>query len=158
MSGTAIYPSAQAHIEAMSIPEPNSGCWLWLGSLTFNGYGKAKDSRFPRELRANRISYLAFSGAIPAGQMVCHSCDVRSCVNPEHLWLGDAADNAHDRDAKGRTVMPVEGGGRERRAHCGKGHPFTRMWRGHQVCAECQRVAAREYQRRRSAASVRMEV
>lgn len=102
MTGVPQYPNPQAHIEARSMPEPNSGCWLWLGTVNAKGYGGIFNSAYPTEQKAHRVSYRAFVGDIPAGLLVCHSCDVPSCVNPAHLWLGTDADNAHDRDAKGR--------------------------------------------------------
>ena len=44
--------------------------------------------------------------AVPDGKFVCHSCDNPSCVNPEHLWIGDALSNVDDMIAKGRRVSP----------------------------------------------------
>lgn len=83
------------------------GCWEWQGCTNLingrNGYGlwRANNKLWP----AHRYAYTLLVGPIPAGLFVCHSCDNRKCVNPEHLWLGTAADNAHDRDRKGRTIV-----------------------------------------------------
>ncbi len=85
------------------IPEPNSGCWLWVGSMVYK-YGSF--NYLDKSYRAHRVSYKMFVGDIPEGMLVCHRCDVRSCVNPNHLFLGTFYDNYHDMLTKGRGRKP----------------------------------------------------
>lgn len=84
--------------------DPNGGCWLWSGAQK-NGYGHII---MPggKTTSTHRAMYEAAKGAIPEGLCVCHKCDVRACVNPDHLWLGTHADNAADKEAKGRGNQP----------------------------------------------------
>jgi hypothetical protein len=91
--------------EAKYTPEPNSGCWLWTASRHRQGYGQMQVDGRP--VPAHRVAYELFVGPIPAGQCVCHKCDVPACVNPEHLWLGTVGENNTDRNIKGRTNRPV---------------------------------------------------
>jgi hypothetical protein len=76
-----------------------TGCWEWQGQLWSNNYGKYRGQR------AHRWSYEHFIGPIPAGMLVCHRCDNRKCVNPEHLWLGTYLDNNWDSINKGRHMV-----------------------------------------------------
>lgn len=83
----------------------STGCWLWTAS-TSHGYGAFGMSRPRRIVRAHRVSWELAHGPIPSGMSVLHSCDVRNCVNPKHLWLGTQADNLRDAAAKGRLPPP----------------------------------------------------
>ncbi|KKL58211.1 hypothetical protein LCGC14_2227690 [marine sediment metagenome] len=86
------------------MPEPNSGCWLWLAATVPAGYGKIGqkiDGQWST-LIAHRVSWLLHRGLIPRGLCVLHSCDTPCCVNPNHLWLGTKADNTADMVRKGR--------------------------------------------------------
>jgi HNH endonuclease len=83
-----------------------SGCWLWEGARDDHGYGTMW--YHGQQWRAHRLSYALNVGPIPTNLLVCHHCDTPLCVKPSHLFVGTDADNAHDREAKGRT-SPARG-------------------------------------------------
>ncbi len=74
-------------------------CWIWLAS-TSDGYGNFWMDN--RKWKAHRFSYELEHGPIPEGLIICHRCDDRKCVRPEHLFLGTHKDNSQDREKKGR--------------------------------------------------------
>jgi hypothetical protein len=78
----------------------DSGCWLWNRSLDDLGYGRI--SFLKNRLTAHRFSWIVHYGNIPDGMHVLHKCDVRNCVNPDHLYLGTHQQNMKDRDSRGR--------------------------------------------------------
>lgn len=82
-----------------------SGCWLWKGWKYNFGYGGF--SFKGKNILAHRASYTIFNGPIPEGLFVCHHCDVRACVRPDHLFSGTAKDNCHDMMKKGRNMHKV---------------------------------------------------
>lgn len=85
-------------------PEPNTGCWLWSLGTDNKGYGRFGSGSLKTMRFAHRLSYELFVGPIPDGMFICHKCDVRSCVNPDHLFVGTHKDNMADRDKKNRQA------------------------------------------------------
>lgn len=94
--------------------DADSGCWIWQSSFA-SGYGCIGRGGKGNQAAAHRISYELHFGPIPEGMLVCHTCDVRACCNPKHLFLGTYSDNAKDCLAKGRqgerTVRGEQQGG-----------------------------------------------
>ncbi len=85
----------------------DTGCWMWISATNANGYGRLNEGGQRGRCRlAHRVSFELHVGPIPDGTLVCHRCDFKACVNPEHLFLGSHTDNARDRDAKGRSNTP----------------------------------------------------
>ncbi len=87
--------------EKRYIPEPMSGCWIWLAGFNpSNGYGRFYTG--PNKcVYAHKFSFQTFKGSIPRGHMLRHTCDVKLCVNPDHIITGTAVDNAQDAVERG---------------------------------------------------------
>jgi hypothetical protein len=79
-------------------------CWIWTGKKDNKGYGIVSLLGFNK---AHRLSWYFYRGEIPDGLLVCHHCDVTSCVNPDHLFLGTYKDNNLDKVMKNRQRGPV---------------------------------------------------
>jgi hypothetical protein len=86
------------------VPEPNTGCHIWLGATGLTGYGRTWFRK--KTITTHRVAYLLAFGEIPDGMVVCHKCDMPSCCNPGHLFLGTQAENLLDMRAKGRANDP----------------------------------------------------
>jgi hypothetical protein len=124
------------------IPEPNSGCWLWEGAVTNDGYGMI--CRNGTTLRVHRLAWEEVNGPIPDGLNVCHTCDVPACCNPAHLFVGTQQDNVSDMRAKGR----FKGGSslNTLKTHCPQGHEYTPdntyLYNGMRSCKACSNARA----------------
>lgn len=75
-------------------PNSPNGCWTWTAGKNKSGYGMMTINNM--RLYAHRVSYTLYKGPIPEGLLVCHLCNNRSCVNPEHLEIGTHWDNKQD--------------------------------------------------------------
>jgi hypothetical protein len=82
-------------------PQNENGCILWVGHLDQAGYGVIWDGR--RWTKAHRFSYKIYNSSIPKGMCILHKCDVRNCVNIEHLFLGTQEENIKDMITKNRA-------------------------------------------------------
>jgi hypothetical protein len=84
-----------------------SGCWLWTGAKQGGQKGRygAFQMGWKTQKRAHRVAYELVSGPIPEGLMICHSCDTPLCVNPSHLFAGNAKINTQDMIQKGRKAL-----------------------------------------------------
>jgi hypothetical protein len=120
--------------EQKFIPEPNSGCWLWVGGTTREtqkGYGVFAHQTRTDFRPAHRVAYEIYRGlSVPKGLDLDHLCRVRSCVNPFHLEPVTRKENA-DRGLKG--ILST---------HCKRGHLYTgeRDSRGWRKCLPCGRI------------------
>ncbi len=124
------------------------GCWEWQGTITSTtGYGKFTVGF--QDFGAHRFAWIITHGSIPSSKiLVCHHCDNRRCVCPDHLFLGTTRDNALDMVRKGRAPR-----GRADQTHCAHGHEWNaenthRRPDGARVCRICVRGRTR---RRRTA-------
>lgn len=83
------------------MPVPESGCHIFLGQESHNGYGRFQPNG-RRKVAAHRYAWLQERGEIPAGLMLCHKCDTPQCCNVDHLFLGTCKENKQDSVRKGR--------------------------------------------------------
>ena len=127
---------------------PN-GCWEWVGNVDRGGYGIICRPRRQGTTTAHRYSAALHFGMFDRRLFVCHHCDNRRCVNPEHLYLGDQLTNTQDMLDRGRAAF-------QRQTHCKNGHPFdetnTRIdSKGWRACRQCKLLGQRRYMERRAA-------
>lgn len=100
------YLSVAEKFKFLVEPVTESGCWLWLGAIEPQGYAVVNGVNNKR-IKMHRYSYQQYKGEIPEGMCICHTCDVRSCVNPDHLFLGSWNDNIQDKVLKKRHAHGV---------------------------------------------------
>ncbi len=137
----------QEIIRDRSLPEPNTGCWLWTAGLDNHGYGQLTH-RHGHNGKAYRVSYEAFVGSIPKGLTLDHRCRTRCCVNPDHLEPVTLAENKR----RGMSFAAIHA----RKIVCPQGHSLSpesgnvRIYRTSRVCKTCHRLheAARQQRRR----------
>lgn len=113
----------------------SSGCWLWIGARTRDGYGRL----FPG--RAHRLAYEHWVGPIPIELEIDHRCHNRACVNPDHLDLtSHTVNNRRSQNWAGVNA---------RKRHCPQGHLYNYQTKDHaRRCRICDRRKWREYKRR----------
>jgi hypothetical protein len=88
--------------EDRSAVDPITGCIEWTRHVSVNGYGTLKYRR--KQQMAHRFMWEYKFGPIPEGKIICHKCDNRKCINPDHLFIGTTQDNVDDKMSKGRFV------------------------------------------------------
>lgn len=127
------------------IPEPNSGCWLWVGGRARYGYGTFYLNG--RHVYAHRVSYEMHVGPIPAGLELDHKCRVPACVNPNHLEPVTHRENVK------RGLAGIKTAEWQRsKTHCPNGHQYTAdniyyRSNGHRDCRTCSQKRSRDRQR-----------
>jgi hypothetical protein len=100
IKGFVSRPLKERFMEKITIKE--NGCWEWIGA-TDNNYGQIWIDG--KKEKAHRASYKLHYGEIPHNVLVCHKCDNKICVNPEHLFIGTQSDNMKDCSNKNRTAF-----------------------------------------------------
>ena len=127
-------PTLIERIESNLLPEPNSGCWIWLGYVA-DGYGKINNKK--GSTLVHRAMYEHVKGPVPEGLQLDHICRTRCCANPDHLEPVTQVVNVR-RGAAART-------------HCKLGHPLdgyvSRGSSGQRFCKQCQRQKATDWAR-----------
>jgi hypothetical protein len=84
----------------------DNGCWERRAARSGVGYSQVRANG--KQWLAHRFAWTHFNGPIPDGMFVCHRCDNRICVRPDHLFLGTNADNMRDKVEKGRVTKGEE--------------------------------------------------
>ena len=145
----AIEAALRERFDAKWTPEPNSGCWLWTGWMSTNGYGRFWNGT--RGVQAHRFSYEKATGrTIPVGLEIDHRCRMRSCVNPDHL---EAVTHTQNLRRSPDTLASVSA----RKTHCPQGHAYSPeniyLIGNNRKCKQCHNKRRNEIRRRQRALS-----
>lgn len=143
-------PKDMDWLMSQAIPEPNSGCWLWMRSTNSEDYGQ---TQFEGKLHAaHRISYRLSGREIPSGSHVDHLCRVHCCINPDHLEAVSHSENI--RRGYAAKHLPRK---KPRHSACLRGHSYDDPTNtyidtdGMQHCRKCRAAQARAFRARRKA-------
>lgn len=139
MRGTPI----SERLTALSIPEPNSGCWIWIGHQKNNGYGTlgVKTGGRWQTKHAHRMSYEVFVGPVPSGLDLDHKCRVRCCINPDHLEPVTRSINLARSPQMNRQST---------KTRCPRGHEYSGVnSRGQRICHACLAAAQSRLRRKK---------
>jgi hypothetical protein len=128
------------------IPEPNSGCWLWTGSVNGTGHGQIRIGGHNRP--PHRVMYELAHGPVSSRLDMDHLCRIACCVNPAHLEPVTHQENC----ARGHA-----GKHQSQKTHCPSGHEYTAAntrWQRKgrclsRICRECDRRTSNEYYHRK---------
>lgn len=119
-------------------------CWEWTGSILSSGYGRMTINGVT--FRAHRLSAMIHFGEFDNSLLVCHVCDNKICVRPDHLFLGTHQDNMRDMSNKNRSFW-------KNKTHCIHGHEYTdkNTWyqNGYRYCRECKLNRQKQYDRKK---------
>ena len=89
------------------VPEPNSGCWLWIGACKPHGYGQISAPGGHKMLNATHVALEMDGRPLQPGMLACHHCDNPYCVNPKHLFAASHLGNMRDMRRKGRASQKL---------------------------------------------------
>lgn len=150
-------PEELQDFETLAHAEPNTGCWLWVGTIAAGGYPRFKRSQ------AHRVSYLHYIGAIAPKMHVDHRCRVRCCVNPDHLEAMTQRENAKRTlpGMRGKHSRSLGRGVNSAKTECPYGHPYAgdnlyiTPSTGSRMCRICMRARARASYAEHGTASLR---
>ena len=122
---------------------PESGCWIWRGSLCKYGYGRMEINH--KKLMVHRVVYEMSRGPIPDGLQLDHLCRVRCCINPDHLEVVTSQQNT----LRGKSPAALNA----KKTHCPHGHLLDRIAKGYsskfrRICSTCNKKYLKNYHRK----------